>query len=201
MTERVAVRTAELPSRLTGSRSPAWWGMVLLVAIESTVFATLLASYMYLRGAVAEWPPAGIPLPGLLLPAVNTLVLLTSSVAVYWAGRGLKQGDQRRLKIGLGAGVLLEIVFFVVKLFEAQRFGYGWSTSAYASIFWSISGLHTLHVVVAILMASAAWVLAMRGYYDREKMVGVQVVSIYWQFVAAVWIPVAFVLYLVPRWL
>lgn len=191
---------SDLPARLTSHRAPIWWAMVLLVVIETTVFASLLTSYMYLRMSAPGWPPPGIPLPGLLLPGINTLVLLTSSAAVYWAGRGLQRGDLRQLKIGLGAGVLLEVVFFSVKVVEAQGFGYGWSTTAYASIFWSISGLHTIHVVIAILMTGAAEILALRGYYTQERRLGVQVVSIYWQFVAVIWIPVAFVLYLVPRW-
>lgn len=192
---------SDLPTRITSQRSPMWWAMVLLVVIETTVFASLITSYMYLRLNAPEWPPPQIPLPGLLLPGINTLVLLTSSIAVYWAGRGLQQGNIRNLKIGLCAGVLLEVVFFIVKLVEAQGFGYGWSTTAYASIFWSISGLHTIHVIVAILMTGPAAFLALRGYYTKELRLGVQVVSIYWQFVAVIWIPVAFTLYLVPRWL
>jgi cytochrome c oxidase subunit III len=195
------LRVEALPWRVHGSRAPLWWGMLLVVAIETTVFATLLSSYLYLRAGAAEWPPADIPLPGLLLPGINTVVLLTSSVAVFWASRGLARGDQRRLKLGLGAGILLEVTFFVIKLIESQGFGYGWGTDAYASIFWSISGLHTVHVLIAILMAAAAGVLALKGYYTEERTLGIQVVSIYWQFVAAIWIPVAFVLYLVPRWL
>jgi cytochrome c oxidase subunit I+III len=195
------LRTTALPWRVHGSSAPLWWGILLVVAIETTVFATLISSYLYLRASSPQWPPADVPLPDLLLPGINTVVLLTSSVAVLWASRGLAKGNQRQLELGLGAGIVLEVAFFVIKLIESRGFGYGWGTHAYASIFWSISGLHTLHVLIAILMAAAAGVLALRGYYTKERSLGIQVVSIYWQFVAAIWIPVAFVLYLVPRWL
>jgi cytochrome c oxidase subunit III len=198
---RLVMRKEELPARLTGGRAPLWWGMMLLVTIETIVFTSLFASYLYLRLGAVEWPPPGAELPDLTLPLINTGVLASSSVAVVIAARALKQGKQRQLKIWLGAGIVLEIVFLIIKIIMSRNFGQYWSMHAYGSIFWSISGLHTLHVLVAILMAGAAMVLAWRGYYSPERRVGMQAVSIYWQFVAIIWVPVLTVLYFLPRWL
>lgn len=198
--KRTILPSDDLPDRLSGGQAPTWWGMLLLVAIESTVFATLFASYIYLRLGASEWPPAAIGLPDVTLPLVNTGVLAASSVAVLWAVRSLKRGDQRQLKIWLGIGIVLEVIFLVIKIIMSRNFGEGWQTSSYSSIFWSISGLHTLHVIVAILMAGTAMVLALRGYYTPERRLGMQAVSIYWQFVAIVWVPLLFILYLLPRW-
>jgi cytochrome c oxidase subunit III len=195
------IRAASLPALISGRRAPLWWAMLLLVVIETAVFGSLFAGYLYLRAGAAEWPPAGMPLPDLLLPGINTIVLLLSSVAVYWAAQAIKRGDARRLKIGLALGLLLEIVFLTIKIIESADFGAGWDVHAYASIFWSISGLHTLHVIAAILMVAPALVLALKGYYTQNRRLGVQAVAIYWQFVAVMWIPVLAVLYLLPRWL
>jgi cytochrome c oxidase subunit III len=194
------IRLHELPDRLSGGRAPTWWGMLLLITIEAMVFGSLFAGYVYLRLGAAEWPPPGFELPGLTLPLINTFVLGASSVAIVIATRALKRGDQRQLKLWLGAGLVLEIVFLAIKVIESRDFGQDWSTHAYGSIYWSINGLHTLHVIVAILMASAALVLALRGYYTPQRRLGMQVVAIYWQFVAVVWLPVFIVLYFLPRW-
>lgn len=194
------VTRRHLPPVLTGPRAPVWWAMMILVVIETTVFATLLSSYFYIRFSSPEWPQDGIEIPGLLMPAINTAVLFASSVAVFIGGRAIKKGNVRGLKIWLGAGVLLEAVFLGGKLFETGMFDYTWSTNAYGSIFWSISGLHSVHVGLAILLAGAVEILALRGYFTKERRLGIQVASIYWQFVAIIWIPVLIVLYFVPRW-
>lgn len=193
------VTSRPLPVLLTGSRAPVWWAVILLIVIESTVFATLLTSYAYLRISANAWPPEGIPLPALRLPVLNTFVLLMSSIAVYWAGTAIGQGDTRKLKLGLAAGIMLEIAFLTVKLIESGGYAFDWSTNAYASIFLGITNLHSVHVVAAIVMASATLILAFRGYFTPERRLGIQVVSYYWQFVAVIWVPVFVVLYLVPR--
>lgn len=194
------VRMDALPVGGTGTRAPMWWAMLLVVTIETTVFATLFSSYFYLRFAVPAWPPANLPEPGLLLPIVNTGVLFASSVAVLIASSGIKKGKMKRLKWGMGIGVLLEIVFFAIKIVLSMQIGYDGTDHAYGSIFFTISRLHTFHVLVAVLMAGSAFVLALRGYYTQERRLGIQVINLYWQFVAIVWIPVFVILFLVPRW-
>ena len=190
-----------LPATLNGLQAPVYWGMLALVAIETVVFATLLSSYFYLRLMSEEWPPAGVPHPKLLLPVINTIVLLTSSGVVLWATRGLAQNNQRRLKIGLAIAIVLEGVFFTIKMVVSTGLPFSWSDHAYGSIFTSIDRLHSLHVVIAILMAVVAEILVFRGEFDAENRLGIQALNIYWQFVALIWLPVFVVLFLVPRWL
>lgn len=194
------IPAAALPAEVAGPRSPIWWGMILLVAIETTVFATLLSSYFYLQIMTPAWPPPDVQPPDLLLPLVNTGVLFTSTASIYWATRGIKQGNQRRLKVGFGIGLILEIVFFVIKLMVSGGIRHGISDHAYGSIFWTISRLHTGHVLAAILMGVVVEILALRGYFNEQRRVGVDAANIYFQFVAFIWIPVLVVLYLLPHW-
>lgn len=184
----------------SGSRAPVWWAMILLVAIETTVFLTFISSYFYLWMVSAEWPPAGVEPPDLMLPLINTGVLFTSSMVVLWATKGIRKGDQRRLKLGIGIGAALEGVFFTIKMLVSTGLPFGWSSHAYGSIFATIDRLHSAHVVVAILMAVIVEILALRGYFHEKRMLGVEVVNIYWQFVAIIWLPVFVVLFLLPRW-
>lgn len=198
---RPAAGEGRLPAALNGMQAPVYWGMLTLVTIETVVFATLLSSYFYLRLLSDEWPPAGVPNPDLLLPVINTVVLLTSSGTLLWATRALAQDNQKRLKIGLGIAIGLEGVFFTIKMVVSTGLPFSWSDHAYASIFATIDRLHSLHVVIAIIMAVVVEILAIRGEFDSEHRLGIQAVNIYWQFVALIWLPVFFVLFLVPRWM
>lgn len=200
MSEPRVVPKEELPVLMNGARAPLWWAMLLVVAIETTVFATLFSSYFYLRFRAPQWPPEDIPEPGLLLPIINTGVLFASSVAVLVASSGIKKGKLRRLKWGMGIGIALEVVFFGIKIVLSQGIGYTMTDHAYGSVFFTINRLHTGHVLAAILMASTAEVLAIRGYFTQERRLGIEAINIYWQFVAVIWIPVFVVLFLVPRW-
>src|SRR5207249_2757619 len=85
----------------TDTRAPAWWGMVLFIATEAALFASLLVSYFYLRASAPSWPPPGLERPELSVPVVMTVVLLASSVPMAWADRGIQQGRQGRLILGL----------------------------------------------------------------------------------------------------
>src|SRR5689334_21928878 len=92
------------------ARAPGFWGMMLLIATEASLFAYLLFSYFYLGSlATGPWPPGGPPSLKLVLP--NTAILLISSGTMVWAERGIKRGDTTRLRIGLVATLLLGIVF------------------------------------------------------------------------------------------
>lgn len=199
MSVNAVIRADALPTKVSGSRAPLWWGMVFLLVVEATVFATLVTSYFYLRSRATEWPPAGIAPPALLLPTINAVILLVSSGAIYWADSGIRQGDQRRLKLGLAVGFVLGVLFLTLKAVEYSDQSYDWTTNAYGSIVWTITGFHSAHVVGLLGKTIAVGVLAWQGYFTRERHLGVQINGLYWHFVVAAWVPLYAVLYLSPR--
>lgn len=188
----------ELPVHLTGTKAPLWWGMVLLLAIEGTVFSALISSYFYLRAGSAMWP-ADMEPPELLLPTINTLVLIASAVSMHLGDKGIRRGDQTRLKIGQTIALVLAVVFLVIKAVEYSHIPYDWSEHACGSITWVLSGFHAAHVIAVVLKGIVVAALAYRGYFNAERRLGVQVNGLYWQFVVVVWIPIYFTLYLSPR--
>jgi cytochrome c oxidase subunit 3 len=189
-----------LPHEAPDDRNPLWWGFVGMIAIESTVFASLIASYFYIRMGAEAWPPEPLPLPDLILPTLNTLVLLASSGTMVWADRSIKRGDVRRLAIALTAGIVLALVFLALKAFEyMDEVSFRWYEHAYGSIVWTIVGFHSAHVIALVLKTIVVTTLAWKAYFDRERRVAVTVNGIYWHFVVAVWIPLYLVLYWVPR--
>lgn len=196
---RPAVDVGALPVLVTGARAPLWWGMVLLLAIETTVFAAFATTYLYLRFLAPQWPPAGTSAPDLLLPTLNTGVLIASGAAMYWGDAGVKKGSTRQLLLGLALAVALGVTFLVLKAVEYSDSAYRWDTHAYGSIVWTIVVFHSTHVASVLLKGIAVAGLALKGHFTRERRLGVQINGLYWQFVVLVWLPLYVLLYWVPR--
>lgn len=198
-TQAATIDVSHLPNLVQGSRGTLWWAMVLLLAIEGTVFGTLIASYFYLRMGQPAWPPPGVEPPKLLLPTVNTLILVASSVPVYLADSGIAKGNQRRLVLGMAVAAVMGIAFLILKVVEYSDVPYAWDSHAYGSIVWLMIGFHSTHVFSVVLKTIVVAVLGARGYFNAERNLGVQINGLYWHFVVAVWLPLYAVLYWSPR--
>ena len=192
-----AAAQLERPPR-AGARSTGFWGMVLLIATEASLFAYLLFSYFYLGStATGPWPPEGPPSLRLVLP--NTLVLLLSSGTMYWAESGIRRGVGTRLRAGLVATFVLGAIFLAVQGLEYSKKQITPTTHAYGSLFFTITGFHGAHVAVGLLMIAVVALRAFLGHFDARRHEAVTNVSWYWHFVDLVWLAVFTSLYLSPR--
>ena len=182
------------------SRSVAWWGVVTMIATESMLFAGLLSSYGFLRASSNRWPPPGIPEPELMPIAIFSALLVASSIPTIWAERGIKRGRQWQLRLGLFVAWLMAAAFVVASLLDYQKLHYGWADNAYGSVFYTTTGLHLAHVIVALILSIGVQTKAWMHRYDEDHHSSVEVVSLYWHFVDVVWIFVFIVLYLSEHW-
>jgi cytochrome c oxidase subunit III len=198
-THRDTVPSGELPLALNDYRAPVWSGVLFIIIIEVTVFTSLIVSYYYLRHSAVQWdawPLRPIDPPSLLMPTIGTGIILLSSLPIWWADRGIRRGDRRRLKIGLSVGAVLGLAFLVLKAIEYGAVDYRWHTNAYGSIVWSIIGFHSMHVVALLIKTGAVLTAAFKGYFDGDRNIGMQVNGIYWHFVVLIWLPLYATLYL-----
>ena len=86
----MTVATVAVPrSTVTSSRPAAWWGMATLIATEATIFAILIASYLFLRASSSSWPQGGIAPPDLKLALPFSFVLWGSSIPLVAAERAI----------------------------------------------------------------------------------------------------------------
>jgi cytochrome c oxidase subunit III len=195
----VVVDFSQLKEGAPDRRATLWWGIVGLVAVETTVFSALVASYFYFKIHHHQWPPAGTEPPELTLPIINLIVLLASSIPMHWADKGVQRGDLRPLKWGLVTSIALALLFLGIKVVEYSDNAYRWDTHVYGSVVWTITGFHSLHVLALVLKTCVIATMAFRGMLHKENRLPVTVNGIYWHFVVAVWVPLFFVLYIVPR--
>lgn len=178
-------------------RSTAWWGMVVLIMTEATIFASLLASYFFLQAAAKEWPLDGIEAPELSKISLMTLVLLGSSAPMFWAEHGIRKGQVWRLKAGLIMVILMGTSFFAfLTLYEYPELTFGIKDNAYGSIFYITTALHGAHVAIGLMMLGVVLIKTFQGKITAERHITLEVVGMYWHFVDAVWIFVFSSLYL-----
>lgn len=183
----------------TSTDGTLWWGMAGMIAIETAVFAALVVSYFYLKTHNDVWPLGGFDVPKLMLPTINTVVLIASSAVMYWADKGAKKDDQTRLRVGMVIATSLAALFLVLKVVEYSGVPYKWDSNAYGSIVWTIIGFHSAHVIILLMKSSVVMTLAFRGFFTPVRRMGVIINGLYWHFVVAIWLPLYFVLYWTPR--
>jgi cytochrome c oxidase subunit III len=195
----VRIDTPMLPVYTLGPKSVVWWGMLGLVAIELVVFSGFIAMYFWLKLVNPSWPPEGIDRPDLLLPTINTVVLIASGAAMIYAKRAIVRGNQLGLKLGQGLALLLGLGFLTIKYVEYSAYGFDWSTHAYGSIVWTITGFHSAHVISVVMKGFVVFAMALRGMFRPDRHLAFEVSTIDWTFVVVIWLPLYFTMYLSPR--
>jgi heme/copper-type cytochrome/quinol oxidase subunit 3 len=177
----------------------AWWGMAVLIMTEAMVFVILLAAYFFLRAASTEWPLAGIEVPKLTLVVPFSFVLWGSSLPIFWAEAGIRNGKVGRLKVGVLLSFVMGASFLAYTLYDFNDLHFGWRDNAYGSIYYTIVGLHALHVFIGLGMNVVVQLKAWLGRYDRGRYASAEVFFLYWHFVDVVWLAVFPALFLSPH--
>lgn len=137
------------------------------------------------HGPSAVIPPFGIP-------ALNTFLLLTSAACVTFAHWGLKLNRRRQLLLGLGAAILLGSCFESLQIYEYwhahHALGLRLDSGIYGTTFYTLTGLHAMHVTVGIIMLSVIFVRCIKKHFHPEHHFAFEAVSWYWHFVDVVWL-------------
>lgn len=191
--------TLQLPRTGTGTRAPGWWGMLLFCITEGSLFLYFVGSYFYLRGSATAFEAEGGKYPPLGIPALLTVLLVSSSVSLRWGELGIRRGDVRRLVAGLVTTIVLGAAFLGVQTFEYARLEHMPQTDAYWSAFYTITGFHGMHVLLGLSMLGMNLFRASRGHFTAERHLAVQNGGLYWHTVDIVWIVIVSALYLSPR--
>jgi cytochrome c oxidase subunit III len=172
-------------------------GMLLFIISEIMIFAAFFTAYFFIRVVVtnAKWPGPGFHIP-VDIAAVNTGILLSSSLTIHWALTSIKNGNRFGLKAGMVSTFCLGATFLSIQVNEYIHLGIAPSDSAQASIFYGLTGLHGCHVFIGLCLLMFVTVRSFKGHYSPEQHRGVEVPGIYWHFVDIMWIFVFSSLYI-----
>ena len=173
------------------------FGLIMFFIAESMIFLGLFAAYLTFKLTSPDWQPEGTELE-LLLPGVNTLILISSSLVIHKAGDAIKQkGDEGGLRLWFGITALMGAIFLVGQLYEYFHLSFGLTDNVFASTFYVLTGFHGLHVFFGlVLILGVLWRSRVPGHYSQEAHFGVEAAELYWHFVDVIWIVLFTLLYL-----
>ncbi len=175
-------------------------GIWLFLASEVMLFGALFSSYVVLRVGSTNWP-MGSSILSVPIGTFNTFVLISSSMTMVFAWVSLKLKDLGKFKMYLGLTLLLALTFLVVKGFEYNaKFSHHLfpGTSTYMAIYFTLTGLHAIHVIGGIIVNSYFWGPGTKLWHENPEQFTnrIEVAGLYWHFVDLVWIFLFPVLYL-----
>jgi cytochrome c oxidase subunit 3/cytochrome o ubiquinol oxidase subunit 3 len=175
-------------------------GMACLIIAESAIFIIFVVAYLFYIGKSLTGPT---PREVLEIPWFASVCLLSSSITVHFAVHSLRSAKVNLCAAWLAATVLLGGIFIGATAMEwydlIYHYGLTIRTNLFGTTFYSLVGLHASHVLVGLLMLGLTLVFALMGKVNQHHAERLEVISIYWHFVDAVWVVVFTVVYIVGR--
>jgi len=175
-------------------------GMACLILAEAAIFIIFVVAYIYYIGKSLSGPT---PRDVLSIPVFATVCLLSSSLTIHFAVAALHVGKRRMCSLWLAATLLLGGIFLTSTAFEWYQLiyhdGLTIQTNLFGTTFYSLVGLHATHVVVGLFMLALALLFSLRGNIIGKNTGRLEVLSLYWHFVDAVWVVVFLVVYVFGR--
>lgn len=173
-------------------------GFWLFLGGETVLFGTLFASFIALRGGIADGPSAD-ELFSIPLVAVATFILLTSSLFSVMAIQALHRHDLKRVQFWLGITVLFGLAFLGLEIYEFVEYvheGHTFGSSAFGTSFYSLVGFHGAHVAFGL-----GWISLLIAQLSRKKLTvvtapKVYLAALYWHFIDVVWVFIFTIVYL-----
>jgi cytochrome c oxidase subunit III len=173
------------------------FGIIVFLVAEAMIFLGLFTAYLTFRAVAPTWPPEGTPELELLLPGVNTIILIGSSFVIHNADTAIKKNDVKGLQLWFGITAAMGAVFLVGQIYEYFHLEFGLKTNLFASTFYVLTGFHGLHVFFGlVLILGVLWRSLKPNHYSNTQHFGVEAAEIYWHFVDVVWIFLFILLYL-----
>jgi len=188
--------------------TPATWklpyrgkvGMACLIIAESAIFTIFVVAYLYYIGKSLTGPT---PREVLESPIFFTVCLLSSSLTIHLASKLLERGKHGAFLALWFLTIVLGALFMYGTAREWHRLiyehGLTISTNLFGTTYYSLVGLHATHVTVGLLMLTIVLLFGLAGRVGREQSARIDVLSMYWHFVDAVWVVVFTVVYILGR--
>lgn len=196
---RTVLDASELPTVVFGHRSLLWWGTLAFMVIEGFTLLLMVASWFYLRTNELSWPPGRTPNPDLLIPTLNTVLLLLVIVPMWFVGKAAKRMDRMAVGRGMLIAAAMTIPICVLRWFELLALNARWDAHAYGSVAWGVVMLHFTLIIVDVFETGTLGLLFLLGKARRKHYPDAVDAADYQFFLSLVWVPLYFIVYWMPR--
>ncbi len=172
------------------------FGFPVFLLSESVVFISFFVTYIILRLKNPDWFPPGISGLDLPLATINTTILVSSSLVIYFAEHSLKKSkliNFRRLWL---LTTLLGILFLILQGVEWRNMPFGLDAGLAGGTFYLLTGFHGLHVLTGVILLLLMYFRSLIPGNYNSGHAGVNAVSLFWHFVDIIWIILFILLYL-----
>ena len=174
------------------------FGVFLFLISDSMTFLGFFAAFLIYRSIMPAWPPEGTPELELLVPIINTAILVTSSFVMHKGQAALKKDDVAGLQFWFGLTAVMGVAFLLGQGYEYFNAEFGLTTNLFTSCFFAVTGFHGLHVATGVLLIlSVLWRSRQEGKYTSTSHFGVEAAEIYWHFVDVIWLVLFVLVYLI----
>ena len=175
------------------------WGLLTFLVSESLMFGGFFATYLFFRANTSVWPPEGTEVE-LLLPTINTIILVSSSFVIHLGDVAIKKNNVWGMQFWYIVTAIMGAVFLLGQAYEYMTLGYGLTSNVFANCFYIMTGFHGLHVFVGLLLIlGVLWRSRRPGHYSISKHTGIEMAEIYWHFVDIIWIVLFTLVYILTR--
>lgn len=183
------------PSGLDNNKLGIWT----LLGSEAVFFSALIVTYIVNRGrsVTGPYPQQVLDVP---LTALNTFILICSSLTMVTALASIQRGETRKMRNWLIATMVLGLAFLsgqVIEFTLLNQHGLSLSSNLFGASFFTLTGFHGAHVLAGVIWIGFVVTRAVRGGVTPENPIAVELVGLYWHFVDLVWILIFTIVYLI----
>ena len=172
------------------------FGLATFLVADGMTFAGFFAAYLTFR-AVNPLPAGSSYELELILPTINTALLVISSFTFHRAGSNLRSGNQAACRSWLLGTVALGVAFLAGQMVEYFNLPFGLTDNLFASTFYALTGFHGLHVTLGVICILIVWWQARQGgRITQQDHFGLEAAELYWHFVDGIWVVLYGILYL-----
>lgn len=172
------------------------FGFLIFLLSESVIFISFFVGYIVYKTGTSNWLPEGFSGLEIKEPAINTVVLVSSSFVIYIAERFLHRQNLWGFRFFWLLTMAMGSYFLYGQAVEWSGLPFGFTSGLFGGTFYLLTGFHGLHVLTGILLQGIMLIRSfIPGNYDAGQF-GVEATSLFWHFVDVIWIVLFLLIYI-----
>jgi cytochrome c oxidase subunit III len=172
------------------------FGFIVFLLSESVIFLSFFAGYIVYKTTTFDWLPSGVEGLEVREPAINTVILVSSSFVIYFAERALKNDNIWGFRLFLLLTMAMGSYFLYGQAVEWNSLEFGFTSGTFGGTFYLLTGFHGLHVFAGVLLQLTILIRSfIPGNYENGHF-GVDATSLFWHFVDVIWIILFVLIYI-----